>query len=691
MKAIVTCLALNLSLVALLAAESVQQPHPQSTGNPPATADRSDPNDTTSAPVRQGPRQLKPAEHGVGRMVPDVDFQDIEGQRHRLSELRSHELTVVAVTSTSCPISKRYLPTLAQLEKSYGARKVAFIFVNPTPSDSDEDIHAAIQAYDLRGPYVRDPEGKLLEPLGATTTAECFVLDRARTLVYRGAVDDQYGFGYALDSPRSKLLANALDALLADRSPAVAATDAPGCALDFQQSPAPEGNLTYHNRISRLLQSHCVECHRDGGVAPFSLTTYEDVQAHGEMVEQVVARGVMPPWFAAPLAKGETSPWANDRSLAVDDKADLLAWLASNRPVGDPQDAPLPRTFPVDWQIGRPDAVVQLPAPIAIKATGTMPYQNVTVETDFQEDKWVQAYEIQPTARDVVHHVLVFVRAPGESLPGPEDEGIGGYFAIYVPGNAHQVFADGFAKRIPAGARLRFQIHYTPSGTATQDQLRIGFVFAKEPPRHSVNVAGLANTRLAIPPQAANHRDQASITVPWDATLLGFVPHMHLRGKACRYEATFPDGTNQVLLDIPRYDFNWQLRYELAEPLAIPRGTRLVFTAWYDNSDQNPANPDPNKTVRWGPQTFDEMLLGYVEYYTNDPRAGESLGPRGGAAGVDLDAAFRRLDRNGDDKVTADELPVNQRDRLMRLDIDRDGAITREEANRLIGVRKRKP
>ena len=313
----------------------------------------------------------------------------------------------------------------------------------------------------------------------------------------------------------------------------------------------------------------------------------------------------------------------------------------------------------------------------------TMPYQNVTVETNFQEDKWVQAYEIQPTARDVVHHVLGVRCAPGESLPGPEDEGIGGYFAIYVPGNAHQVFADGFAKRIPASARLRFQIHYTPSGTATQDQLRIGFVFAKEPPRHSVNVAGLANTRLAIPPRAADHRDQASITVPWDVTLLGFVPHMHVRGKACRYEATFPDGTQKVLLDIPRYDFNWQLRYELAEPLLIPRGTRLVFTAWYDNSEQNPANPDPNKTIRWGPQTFDEMLLGYVEYYTNEARAGALGGQRAGAAGFNLEAVFHRLDRNADGKLTSDELPAAQRDRLMRLDRNQDGAITLEEANRL--------
>ena len=213
-------------------------------------------------------------------------------------------------------------------------------------------------------------------------------------------------------------------------------------------------------------------------------------------------------------------------------------------------------------------------------------------------------------------------------------------------------------------------------------------MFAKEPPRHSVNVAGLANTRLAIPPRAANHRDQASITVPWDITLLGFVPHMHVRGKACRYEATFPDGAQKVLLDIPRYDFNWQLRYELAEPLLVPRGTRLVFTAWFDNSEQNPANPDPNKTVRWGPQTFDEMLLGYVEYYTSDARAGESLAPRSGAAGVrsrrGLPPAGPERRRQSDRRRTAGR-PARPTDAVGHR--QRRSNFTREEANRLTAFR----
>jgi hypothetical protein len=190
----------------------------------------------------------------------------------------------------------------------------------------------------------------------------------------------------------------------------------------------------------------------------------------------------------------------------------------------------------------------------------------------------------------------------------------GGFWGEYVPGQNTLVYPDGFAKKLPQGARLKFQMHYTPNGTATTDRTRVGVIYAKAPPRHEVRVAGIVNARIAIPPGAADHREAASLRLPFDATIMGFLPHLHVRGKACRYELIRADGTRTTLLDIPRYDFKWQLLYRLHEPLPLQAGETLVFTASYDNSAGNPANPDPTKTVRWGPQTFDEMHLGYVEY-----------------------------------------------------------------------------
>jgi hypothetical protein len=269
--------------------------------------------------------------------------------------------------------------------------------------------------------------------------------------------------------------------------------------------------------------------------------------------------------------------------------------------------------------IGQPDAVVQIANPIEVKAEGTMPYQVAIVETNFPDDKWVRGFEIQPTAREVVHHVLVFTQEPGSRsgrprFPGEDNDGAG-FFAFYVPGNSHVIYPDGFAKLLPAGAKLRFQIHYTPNGNATRDQLKLGMVFAPQPPEHIVHVAGISNHRLSIPPGAAHHAETAVIPIPTEVKLLGFMPHMHVRGAAFRFEAILPDGTVRTMLDVPHYDFNWQITYRYEEPVTLPQGAKLRATGWFDNSANNPANPDPTKTVPWGQQTFEEMMLGYVEFY----------------------------------------------------------------------------
>jgi thiol-disulfide isomerase/thioredoxin len=551
-------------------------------------------------PVKNAPKVLRGSEVGVGRLIPDATFTDLAGKPGKLSDFRSSNLTVIAFTSNTCPIGKKYSPSLARIEKEYGAKGVAFLFVNPTATDK-------VDASAFAGRYVHDTDGKLTATLGATATTEVFVLDAARTVLYRGAIDDQYGLGYSLDSPRNKYLTVALEEALVGKVPFTAATTAPGCSLEPDSAKAPPVALSYHARIERIVQANCVECHRAGGVGPFSLEKYEDVVAHKGMLKKVVEKGTMPPWLAAP-GKAEHSPFANDRSLTEADKKDLLAWLGGDLKQGDVADAPLSRKYESGWLIGKPDAEFQIPKPIAVKAEGTMAYQNVKVETDFTEDRWVQALEVQPTAREVVHHVLVFAGPKGARLNE------NGFFAVYVPGNNVLSYPDGYAKKLPKGATLHFQIHYTPNGKATTDQTKLGVVFAKEAPRYEIQVAGIANTSFQIPAGADNYQVTARIPVPFDAKVLALFPHAHLRGKAAKFDIKTPDGKTETLLDVPHYDFNWQLQYRFAEPPSAPRGSVVTYTAWYDNSDKNPANPDPKKTVRWGQQTYEEMHLGYVEY-----------------------------------------------------------------------------
>jgi Ca2+-binding EF-hand superfamily protein len=568
--------------------------------------------ETDVAPLKEEPLPLKAGDHEVGRRIDALTLQNLDGHDIPLACAPGDQALVVALFSATCPISNKVGPELARIEKDYIGRKVAFYFVNIAPETKPEEVRKFVTSFGFKSPVLNDPAQALQRALAATTSTEVFILDAARTLVYRGAINDQYGLGYAKDAPRENYLRTALDAVLGGSTPAVTATTAPGCALDVHQ-PTPRTNLTYTHDISRILQSNCVGCHRQEGIAPFSLETYSDVIEHAGMMRKQVTRGAMPPWFAAPSAT-QAHLWANDRSLSDSDKTDLLAWLNSDRPKGNDADAPLPLHFVDEWMIGKPDAIFQIPQPIPIKAEGTMPYQNVVVETNLPEDRWVRGYEIQPTNRAVVHHVIVSVHPPGEKITGNGAEA--GFFAAYVPGNSYHLLPEGFAKLLPAGSRLSFQIHYTPNGHATQEQIKIGLLYAAGPPQYEVHVSSVVQPRLNIPPGDANHVETAETTVPANMMLMSFMPHMHVRGKAFKYELTTPDGKSETLLDIPHYDFNWQLQYDYAQPKFIPAGSKIKITAVFDNSAGNPANPDPTQTVHWGPQTFNEMMIGYVEHFT---------------------------------------------------------------------------
>ena len=477
-----------------------------------------------------------------------------------------------------------------------------------------------------------------------------------------------------------------------------------------QAAPSKPDAVTYARDIARIMQDNCVECHRSGGVGPFALDSFESVARRANMIRTVTQAGTMPPWFAAPLpdAHGHgplpagQSPWSNDRSLSAEEKAKIVAWIEAGKPEGNRADLPPARAYPEGkWTIGKPDAVFQLPEPVKIKAEGTMPYQNILVPTNIAVDRWVRAVQIVPTDPSVVHHVLVFA-LDEKTAKDPEarrrlgaDEA-GGYWAAYVPGNDSYALGEGFARRLPANSSLLFQIHYTPNGKATEDQLKLGVVFTDEAPKHLVRTASVVDRRISIPPGAENHRESGELRVPADAKILAFMPHMHVRGKAYRYEIELPNGGGRrMLLDIPKYDFNWQLRYELREPLDVPRGSVIHGTAWYDNSANNPANPDPKQTVRWGPQTDDEMMLGYIEYYlvNDDPTKPDDRAPGstprrdlgGGAGGgpAGRGAAFERLreqfDANDDGKIEKREVPENLHRQFDRLDRSKDGVLTKDD------------
>ncbi len=667
----------------------------------PATDDK-----TPEAAVRQAPKVLKPGDHGVGRQTRDASFTDLSGRAHQLSALCRERIVVVAATGTSCPLSKRFVPSLVDLAKQFDGKNVRWLLVNSTKTDEAAAMQVdfarfAEFAKDDAVIYVHDAAGSLAQAVGLRTTTDVAVLDGARTVLYHGAVDDQYGLGYAKDEPKRRYLAEALTGILAGRKPSIAATDAPGCALEGPPESMSKGNpsITYHNRISRIIQNNCLECHRSKGSAPFSLATYQEVDAHAPMIRQVVEGGVMPPWFAAKSPELKHAGWVNERSLAAADKADLLAWIADNRPRGNEADAPRPIEFSDDWTIGKPDAVFGFTEPAKIQATGVMPYKNIYIDTHLAENKWVQAIEIRPGNREVVHHVLVFVATPSDTAQDIErqESGTSGFWGIYVPGNSALVYPEGMAKALPAGAKLRFQMHYTPNGTATTDSTEIGVIYAKKPPVHDVRVTAVANLRLNIPPRDANFRSLGVLRLPYDVEVLSFLPHMHLRGKACRYEVQTSEGS-QLLLDIPRYDFNWQLNYQLAERVPLKRGDVLQFTAWYDNSEGNPANPDPSKNVRWGAQTYDEMQLGYVEYIVpgDDPGV---IGPRSKVsklAALAAQSLFHRFDTDDDDAVSREELNaalkemprVKENPKLLetlfdRGDVDRDQKLSRAEFERL--------
>jgi hypothetical protein len=388
------------------------------------------------------------------------------------------------------------------------------------------------------------------------------------------------------------------------------------CAVATQAAP------TYTKDVAPILFHRCAECHRSGEAAPMQLLSYKEVRPWAKAIREKVLERSMPPWLADP-AYGHFS---NDRRLSPQEIETLVTWVDAGAPEGDTRDLPPTPRFEQGWTIGQPDVVISLAEPVAVPAEGVVPYKYIVVPTNFPEDKWVQAAEIRPGNRAVVHHVIVFAQDPHGREESSESRGEGGRdwagakLAGFAPGEQPKIYPAGTAKLLKSGSRLLFQLHYTPNGKAGTDLTSIGLIFARGPITHKALTGTATNFRFAIPPGDANYEVRSTWTAPDDIRLVDLMPHMHFRGKDFTYTAVYPDGHSEVLLRVPKYNFNWQLVYREQDPLFLPKGTRLDCVAHFDNSPNNPANPDPRKEVRWGNQTWEEMMIGWFDYTLATPR-----------------------------------------------------------------------
>lgn len=619
--------------------------------------------------------------------VDNFELLDCDGKVHSLSDYDDKRFIVVAFLGTECPLAKRYAKRLQRIHDEFSSDGLQLIAVNSNEQDSLREMRQYLDDHEVDFPFLKDSDHVVADQMGATRNPEVFLLDANRSIRYQGRIDDQYSIGKSLPKPRNEFLKDAIKEVIADKDVTEPLVKAVGCLLGRTQTNGDSEPVTYTNQISRIFQNRCVECHRQGEIGPFSMTSYEDVASWADMIDEVVHDRRMPPWHADP----KVGSFSNDRHLTDKELALIRQWVDAGAPEGPKEELPEPKEFVEGWQLPvQPDQIVQMrDKPFSVPAEGIIDYQYFTVDPGFTEDKYVKGFEVIPGNRKVVHHILVFALPPGKAKLGFDEDG---FLFAYVPGLRAQMLPEGMAKRIDAGSKLVFQVHYTPIGKRQEDLSSLGMVFADpDEVTHEVYTAASVNDEFVIPPHAADHPVQAdSRELPVDCQLLSFSPHMHFRGKRFYYEAVYPDGKREPLMNVPVYDFNWQTNYELSERKTLPANTVIHCKAAFDNSKDNLANPNPNATVYWGEQTYDEMLIGYFTVATPVTANRGGLNPFVRQKIIEeLNwLFFYELDGDEDGNLTSEEVGegIWAFAKVAGIDRDDDAKLSIEEVKRWLGT-----
>ena len=531
---------------------------------------------------------------------------------------------VLIFLKSECPIARVLAPELVQLENKYRAQGIQFVAVFPNSGETLNKIGMYGLEHEVPFPLVKDRKNHLADLLEVKRTPEVVVLSPSWNVLYRGLVNDQFWAGGRKAAPENLYLASALESITSGTPIAINKTTPAGCLLERYSELAKDSSVTYAKDIAPILHERCVSCHREGGIAPFSLETWDDVQGNVSMMEEVLELERMPPWFGV-MDEAKRGGFSNDKRLSPTETRLLKTWFASGAPSGKLSDTPKFPPFQSEWSIGKPDIIIEMKEPFKVPASGEVEYQFISQDLNLPKGVWVQAAQVLPGKPQVVHHINVHISESPYTPSSTEEMNLFRLFGLtgskasllasFIPGDAARHYPDDHGVYIPEGGSIVFENHYTPNGVATEDRSRVGLILAKTPPKHRIRSHLLIQRKIDIPAGDPMVKSEKSVTFDDGAKLMSVRPHMHKLGKHIKYELITPDGKTETILSIPRWDFNWQSIYEFKNPIVIPPGSDIKVTAYWDNSSLNPNNPvSPPVDVGWGLQTQFEMLNGGLTF-----------------------------------------------------------------------------
>jgi len=610
--------------------------------------------------------QLPTARNGMDR-VGDFALLDHEGKLHQLYRNVNSRALVLFVYGSDCNIARDSIPALKQLrdqfanpvdgfltqvrERSanrgegflmkvrerlanrgegfltearerFAHRSVSFLMIDANPQDDRKTLQRDAIRYRIDMPILKDQTQLVAESLDIDRTGEALLIDtRTWRVVYRGPVDDRLSYEMVKPEAQQHYLRDAIAALLDDRAVGPTSPPAIGCRVSMHKQ---QKEVSYAKQVAPILMEKCVACHQAGGIGPWAMESYNMVKGWSAMMREVLMNRRMPPWHADPAI----GSFSNDRSLSVEQIGTLVHWIDAGAPRGegpDPLSERKAQTVP-EWPLGEPDLVIDVPEQ-QIPASGVIDYRYIDIPLPFDRDVWVRAVDLRPSNHAVMHHATAYLGF------NPELEE--SFFAIYAAGFQVEPFPRGSGRLLPKGTALKFQLHYTAVGYATTDRPRLAIYLHKRPPSRELVVGSAWTRRIRIPPYVEDHPVEVRFVFDQDALLYSFMPHMHYRGSHVSYEARYPDGRAEMLLSVPRYHFNWQSLYSLRTPKPVPAKTEILIRGAFDNSRSNPTNPDPSKEVRYGPQSSDEMFIGYLLYTVPRRSAANLTASVGARAGVE--------------------------------------------------------